>query len=63
MSKTEKGVGWVVQVKHGDQWISWTQWRDRGRAEQHVRELLRNSKYEAGRVVRVDWTVTVEVPA
>ena len=60
---TEKGVGWVVQVQSEEQWISWTQWRDRERADQHVRSLLATGKYQAGRVVRVDWTIGAEVAA
>jgi len=52
-------VGWVPQTRtsDGDDWLSWTQWRQRERAEQQLTDLMRNPKHAWGRLVRVDWTV------
>lgn len=52
-------VGWVVQTRTAadEDWISWTQWRNRERAEQQLADLLRDPKHAEGRLVRVDWTV------
>ena len=52
-------VGWVVQTRTAsdEDWLSWTQWRLRERAEQQLADLLRVPKHAEGRLVRVDWTV------